>query len=570
LTEEQKSQISAGETKLAVIGWDAATWDLLTPWVEAGELPNLARLMGAGSFGTLRSTAMPLSPAAWSTIITGQNPARHGVFDWFQRKPGSYGVEYVHSGQISAKPIWKYFNEGGKRMGVFNLPMIYPALPIEGFMVAGMAAPNAQVPGLTYPDDLLGKMEANIGSYFVAETEVYMYGREAAYLQNMLDWLDYQRKVVLYLIDQQPCDVYLLVFMQSDHVQHKFWRYLDPKFPGYRPEYDRRYQEAIKRIYQRMDEILGELMDILGGESNYVLLSDHGAGPNYGVMYINRWLLEEGFLSLRRSPATWMKYLLAKSNAVSSIFSLAARLGIGKLAQMVSKPTRNKIVNSFLSFEDIDWGRTKAYARGAFGQIFVNLNGREPQGIVAPGEPYEQVVNEIIRKLRELRHPEAGGALISDIHCRDELLHGPYLERAADVMFSIRDYQYQSSVKLGLESKSILGPSEYEDSGSHRPEGVLVMAGPGIQNGAEIVNANVADVTPTLLALTDLPVPAGLDGRPLSEVFTPEQRAKIQIEEEVRSENSEGGFKIASESPELAGEELAQLEERLRSLGYLG
>jgi predicted AlkP superfamily phosphohydrolase/phosphomutase len=570
LTNKHEQSIDREAAKLVVIGWDAATWDLLTPWLEAGDLPNLAGLMERGSYGALRSTALPLSPAAWSTIITGQNPAKHGVFDWFQRKPGSYGVEYVHSGQILSKPIWKYFNEGGKSIGVFNLPMIYPAVPIEGFMVAGMAAPSAQVPGLTYPDDLLGIIEDKVGPYFVAEREVYKYGREEPYLQNMLTWLDYQKKVVLFLIERQPCDSYLLVFMQSDHAQHKFWRYLDPKFPGYNSGYDMRYQDAIKVVYQRLDKILGELVNILGDRSTYVLLSDHGAGPNYGVMYINRWLLEEGFLVLRRSLPTFMKSLLAKSNAISRIYNLVARIGLGTLAQLVSKPTRNKILNSFISFDDIDWKRTKAYARGSFGQIFVNLNGREPQGIVAPGENYQQLVNEIMDKLGSLRHPETGDALISDIHPKEELYHGPYLDRAADVMFSIRDYQYQSSVKFGLESKSIIGPSEYEDSGSHRPEGVLVMAGPGIRRGATMDNASVLDIMPTLLTLRGLSIPSGLDGRPLSEAFTDDQKARIHVEQEDYSENSERGFEPTLESPELGDEELAQLEERLRSLGYLG
>ena len=149
--------------KLVVIGWDGATWDLLTPWLEAGELPNLAELMESGSCGAIQSTPLPLSPAAWSTIITGQNPGKHGVFDWFERKPHSYDVDYVHTGRIASKTIWQYVNESGKRMGVFSLPMIYPAAPIDGFMVSGMAAPSASAARFTYPDSLLEELEMNVG-----------------------------------------------------------------------------------------------------------------------------------------------------------------------------------------------------------------------------------------------------------------------------------------------------------------------------------------------------------------------------------------------------------------------
>lgn len=543
--------------KLVVIGWDAATWDLLTPWVEAGELPNLARLMARGSWGRLQSTPLPLSPAAWSTIVTGQNPGKHCVFDWFERKPGSYAVEYVHTGCIAAKTLWQYFNAGGKRVGIFNLPMVYPAAPIEGFMLSGMAAPNARAAGFAYPPELLGELEQNFGPYPVAEAEVFKVGREGEYLRSMLDWLDYQRKVVRYLITHQSCDAYLFVFMQSDHVQHKFWRYLDSPSP---------YRDAILRIYRILDEILGELLEVFGERVTFVLLSDHGAGACDGVMYLNRWLRQEGLLYLRRHPLTWLKYALAKSNLILRFYRLASTIGLGRLANLISKPARNWVLSSFLSFDDIAWRRTRAYARGSFGQIFVNLRGREPQGIVSRGEEYERLVGEILVKLRALSHPESGEPLITDLRRRAEGLSGPYLERAADVLFSIQGYRYQSSVKLGVESSSILGPSEYEDSGSHRMDGILVMAGPGILPGLKIEEAALTDVLPTLLALADLPIPQGLDGRPLAEVFTPAQAARVHLTIQDLSSHQESKHTTTG----LDNAEQAQLEERLRSLGYLG
>ena len=202
--------------------------------------------------------------------------------------------------------------------------------------------------------------------------------------------------------------------------------------------------------------------------------------------------------------------------------------------------------------------------------------------------------------LRSLRHPETSAPLITGLRRRDEVLHGPYLERAADILFHIQDYLYQSSVRLGLESPGLLGASEYEDSGSHRPEGILVMAGPGIQPGAGLADATVADILPTLLALAGLPLPAGLDGRPLVEALAPDIKDQLraraaddpvleaaaqfsetgtkaarlageQVVERPVSEQAAGNSGAASPAePELTAEELAQLEERLRNLGYLG
>jgi predicted AlkP superfamily phosphohydrolase/phosphomutase len=553
------------EKKIIVIGWDGATWDLLVPWLEAGELPNLASLMKSGSFGTVKSTALPLSPAAWSTIITGQNPGKHGVFDWFERKPGSYDVDYVNTGRIATKTIWQFVNEAGKQMGVFSLPMIYPATPIDGFMVSGMAAPNAKAAHFTYPESLLEELESNVGPFLLAEEEVFQYGRESAYVDSLLRWLAYQNNAAKYLIKNKQCDIYLFVFMQTDHAQHKLWRYIDPGFPDSDPDRDAQYKDSLLRVYQAMDRNLGDLMSFIDDDTSLLVLSDHGAGPCHGIMYVNRWLRKEGLLSINHDINTRFKSWLAKHNFFLRGYKLISKLGLGWLANMVSKPARNRVLSGFLSFDDVDWAKTKAYSRGAFGQIYINLEGREPQGIVKQGDEYERLVSEIMQKLAILKHPESGGQLITDIRRSEEVFHGPCIERAADIIFSVQDYLFQSSVKFDVEGDGILGKSEYDDSGTHRIDGILVMAGSGIKQGERIQGAQVADITPTLLALADVPVPNDLDGRILEEALSDEQKNRIQ-----RIKPTEVGKVVNDQAMDLDTDEKSQLEERLRNLGYLG
>jgi predicted AlkP superfamily phosphohydrolase/phosphomutase len=547
---------------LLLIGWDAATWDLLTPWIKAGHLPNLDRLMKRGVSASIRSTPSPLSPSAWTTIITGQNPGRHGVYDWFERIPKSYAVEYVHTGQIGAKPIWEYFTAGGKSLGVFNVPMIYPAAPLTGWMFSGMAAPNAHAKNFSYPPELVREIEERNGAYITAEAEIFKLGREAAYLKDMLDWIQYQRRVIFDLIDHKPCDAYLLVFMQSDHAQHKFWRTLDPSFPGYNADRDAPFADAILKVYQSLDALLGEIMDRFAG-SNIMLLSDHGAGAMHGVMPINRWLKERGYLHLKRAPSVFVKYWLAKSKIILRAYRVAAMLGLGHVASLVSKSSRNKVLSSFLSFDDVDWSRTRAYSRGAFGQIFINVMGREPNGIVSRGKEYDDLVQEIKHALSGLCHPETNQPLITDLRSRAEVLSGQYVDRAADILFSIQNYRYQASTRFGVESDHLLEPSEYEDSGTHRMDGILVMSGPSIDPAGKIESAGVEDILPTALALIGLPVPSSIDGRPLLNAFTESTRANVQIVEVQHQDH-------ASESaPDMSAAEREQLEKRLRELGYL-
>jgi predicted AlkP superfamily phosphohydrolase/phosphomutase len=547
-----------------ILGWDAATWDLLIPWIQDGYLPNLAGLMDDGAYGSLISTPLPVSPAAWTTIITGKNPAKHNVYDWFSRKPDSYDVTYVNTGQIMTRALWDYLDDAGLRIGVFNLPMIYPAAQVNGFMVSGLAAPNPNLKDFAYPPSLVGEIEAEFGPYKHAETEVYKYGREKEYFDDVMQWAAYQEKSLGLLMERHPCDVYCLVFMQTDHVQHKLWRYMDSTYPGYDPDHDGKYKDFILSTYQHLDEMLGSWRSAFGRETHFLLISDHGAGPVHGVMYINRWLLEKGYLQLRRDLTTQAKKWLARTNVITRLYNLVAKLGLGKVANLVSKPTRNNVLNSFLSFSDIDWSRTKAYARGSFGQIFINLRDREPSGIVDRGSGYDDIIADLINDLQGLRHPETGESLITDIQRPQNVYTGPYLSQAADIMFSIQNYQYQSSVKMGFESSGILGSSEYGDSSTHRPEGVFVMAGPGIQKIGQISEAQVTDVLPTALGLLGIPIPTDLDGAPITEALTLEQRQQLNWV-------TPGGESSPDHpEPALNPEDITEIETRLRDLGYLG
>jgi predicted AlkP superfamily phosphohydrolase/phosphomutase len=192
---------------------------------------------------------------------------------------------------------------------------------------------------------------------------------------------------------------------------------------------------------------------------------------------------------------------------------------LGKLKKYLSPSLQHDLANSFISFKDIDWEHTKAFAYGEYGQIFINLKGREPQGIVKPGEEYEQLLNEITHRLLKLIHPETGERMIQEVYRKDALYHGPMVEKAPDLTFAIGDFRYDSSVRFGLGLKEIFGPPEFEDSGTHRREGVFIASGPGIKNGYKIEKAKLFDIAPTTLYLFDLPIPTDMDGELLLEIF---------------------------------------------------
>lgn len=557
VTELNKGQFP----ELVVFGWDAVSWELLQPWLGES-LPTLSGLMERGSHAAVQSTHIPVSPAAWSSIITGVNPGRHGVFDWYQRSPGSYAMEYVHSGRNQAVPFWSYLNEAGKTVGVVNLPMIYPAVPVDGFMISGMAAPGPEASGFCFPPELLQEAEKALGPYRMDEGVVFKAGQEQPYFDALLEWVEYQKQLVTHLIQTSSVDVLFFVFMQSDHVQHKFWRYMDPAFPGYDPERDATFANAVRDVVIAMDQALGEIIAPLPQDTNIMILSDHGAGANHGVFYVNQWLMKNGWLALKNNLATRFKLWLARTDVISHAYRIVSWMGLSKLVLLVSKPARDQVMNSFLSLKDIDWTRTRAYASGSIGQIMLNLEGREPQGIVQV-EDADDVLLQLSGELAKLRHPETGDPLIDQITLRDHVFYGPHVQNGADLMFTIDRYRISPSRKLGLEKKSLLGISEYEDSGSHRMEGILVLAGPAANQSRERFQGTVFDITPTLLAITGVPIPDNLDGEPLYSMLSKNTVQSVQmVQADQRSI-----FRL--NKPDLDAQELAVLEDRLQSLGYL-
>ena len=127
--------------RVLVIGLDGATFDLIEPWKE--ELPNLAGLMEGGAWGRLRSTVPPVTFPAWTSLATGTNPGRHGIFDFTQRVPGAYRVEFVNATFRRQPSVWRHLSKAGRRVGVMGLPAAYPPEAVNGFFISGFDSPVA-------------------------------------------------------------------------------------------------------------------------------------------------------------------------------------------------------------------------------------------------------------------------------------------------------------------------------------------------------------------------------------------------------------------------------------------
>ena len=539
-----------------MIGLDGAPFSMIQKWAEEGILPNLQKMIRTGAFGPLQSSYLPETPIAWTSIVTGKNAGKHGVFDWGARvQQGRYDIGVTTSRSSMEIPLWEMMGEENKKAGIFNVPLTYPPKPLNGFLVSGFDTPSAKV-CFTYPASLSDEIRSRIKDYVIAVQEAYTRGNEERYVEGLLFCLEKKEETVLYLIDRYEADFSLYVFMELDHLHHKLWRLVEEG-----SEEDRR---LFQKVYRRMDETVGKLVNKFDDDTTFIVLSDHGAGPLEGVMFINKWLMDLGWLKMKKGPSLYIKSFLSRTDFIAKVYRLISKFGLGRFGKLLPASLQHNLATSFISFEDVDWDETKAYAFGEWGQIFVNLEGREPQGKVKPGKEYEELLGEIRKELLKIVHPRTGEKMIEEVLRKEELYQGPMLEKAPDLTFAIGSLRYDSSVRFGFGLKEIFGPPEFEDSGTHRRQGIVIASGKAIKTGYRIEGATLVDIAPTALYLLDLPIPANMDGRMLGGMFEEDWLEAHPIKLSERASEMP-----VSEAEKMSSEEMEMVKKRLRSLGYL-
>ncbi len=565
-----QSPISNLQSPILVVGLDGATLDLIRPWAEAGYLPNLARLIESGASGELESTLPPVTSPAWPSFMTGKHPDRHGVFDFIRPNLGAAHLragafDMVNASQIDGRTVWEYLSDAGLRVGVLNVPVTYPPRKVNGYLVPGLLSPDQGK--TTYPPDFLKPYEAELGPYRLTPRVSYKPGNEDDFIADVFDLIETQARYVLRLARDYPTDFLMVHFLATDVAQHALWKHQDATHPYHRPDEAARYGTALRDIYARLDKAVGQLIEQLPADTTVIVMSDHGFGPLHRIVNLNNFFIERGLMALKRAP--WVQaraWAFRRGLTPAAIWRVIERAGLQDMVWRVSKKARNEVVSKFLSFEDVDWSRTLAYSIGHVGQVYLNVQGREPHGIIAP-QDYVSVREQVMVALRELRDPGTGRPLVERIIPREQSAGeparepGPYLERGPDLHVVMEDYRTIAFPLFAADGK-IVTQQIRGDSGGHRRHGVFIACGPEVRRGPAVVGARIVDLAPTILHLMGVPVPDDMDGRVLEDILTGEFAARRQV---VR----QAAAWVDSSPVDFSDDEQVEVEERLRALGYL-
>ncbi|MEW5911446.1 MAG: alkaline phosphatase family protein [Thermodesulfobacteriota bacterium] len=439
------------ENKLFVLSLDGVSHTFARRLAASGVMPNLGRLLPQGALAAVDSVLPTVSTVAWASYMTGVNPGKHGIFGLVDRHPNPFSTLIPTSRDIKAPTLWEILGRAGKRVGVINVPLTYPPRKVNGFMVAGFLSPDlAQA---TFPVELAPRlMEMD----YRIEVDISLaHSEPEMFLSELAETMTRRFKAAFQLMSEEPWEFFQLHLTGPDRINHFYWA----AWEDGEEEAGRRFEE----FYRLLDSYLGELLEQLPAGCPLVLVSDHGFTRTLGVVYINHWLEQNGYLLFGRG-----KKELKNQHPDSKAYSLIP------------------------------------------GRIYINLQGREQTGSVVQGRPYEELREELIHRIGGLSHPETGQALVKKVHRREDIYHGPHVIKAPDLVIEPAP-GFDFKANLGV--KGLLAPPE--TSGMHTYEDALFYLG-GMRAELPGQGLKLEDVASVLLSVMKIATPPSMDGRPLA------------------------------------------------------
>lgn len=546
------------KSKLVLIGLDGGTFRLLHPLVNRGVMPTLARFLRGGASGTLLSTHPPMTCPAWPTMFTGMNPGKHGIFSFTCRKGGEGKPHTASLLDVRVPAIWELVGNAGSRVGVMNVPITFPAQPVNGFMVSGFPAPDG-LPEVMWPREEYAKMMHKLPEFAVnwpglgqrARTELAI----ASLIESANDLLRARIRAFEYSLDQHKVDFCFLVFEYTDKVQHWFYPLLDSMTNASRAHEAPKALNLLQEGYREIDAAITRLVERFGENANYIIVSDHGFGPVDRVIYLNHLLEQNDLFTARR-----IKALTAKAASLGKLpLRIRSRLGLAQDEPWHRLDTWKSPLTNF--------PRAKAFAGHQYEQaVYINVVGRCPHGIVEQGPEYEVVRRKVVDVLRQAKDPRTGELIFEGVWPCEEIYTGEYVQNSPDVVFDLTPgYVVSAGIGLSaiLDGGFMRDARESDGTGFHRPDGIFIGYGPAFRSTQE-VKATLLDVAPTALALMDVVPPAEMDGRIIEEAIWPQSLPSsgkaMKVSSPVQKRSSDSVYSLDDEM---------EIARRLADLGYL-
>lgn len=509
------------EGRTIVIGVDSLDLLLVERWAAEGRLPFLASQLRDSSFARLSTPTRVLQGALWPDLISGQSPGHHGTYFLTQITNGTYDLDRISADRVGAMPYYGILDAQGVRCAIVDFPHVMPIEGFKGLHIVDWLSEFQTWHFTVQPAARKREIEERFGILrpeggYGSTTNSLDGHRE---LRHKLEkTLKMKTALAKELLERDDLDHICVVFGEAHKAGHFFWKYMDPSHPDHMVV-EPFLRDGIRDIYQLLDGYLSELAKRVTPRDNLVIFTEHGMQANYrGDQFMVPILQRLGLCpkadnnSAAGGPDKSWKAGLYSGGTRRAMHSVLKKLAP---ESVVRRLRRRFGVNAH-----IDWSRTKAIHlptdRNSF--LRINLRGREPEGTVAPGKEYDELLSLIEREFRALVNVDTGRPAVEDVFKIQELCSGPRVNELPDLAIL-----WSTAAPIAAVESPRLGRIDLrvqEDrTGNHRPGGFVLARGPKIRNDVRDMDAHLLQLPTTLLALHGIPRPDHYEMPPLTELL---------------------------------------------------
>ena len=494
-------------TKILLLCVDAADADLIETWSEAGYLPTWQSLRHQGFVATLENAPGLYSGAVWPSFYTSLWPGRHGRYFFRQIVTGSYKIAPFTANDVKREPFWNAVSRAGRRIAVIDVPKSPLTTSPNVLQIADWGTHDRDYDDThCSPDVLLSELTARFGTDPVGTCDFYDHDLEGMrrLRDRLIERIQKKEAMLADFLRQSGWDLFIGAFSESHCAGHQFWHIHDATHPKHDPDQLAALGDPLLDVYRAIDGALGRLIRIVGDDVHVLVYASHGMAAHYDGTF----LLDE---------------VLRRLDGMAPAFEHRAVQALVPLWRMLPQRWRTA-VRGLVTVVDESTRLSDRRRRTCFvvptndncAGIRVNLRGREPQGRVSAGDDYDAFCRGLVAELKELVNVQTGRSAVRAVHRTDRIFPGEYCDDLPDILVQWhRDTPFSglSSPKVG----KVLGTYSGCRTGDHRPGGLLVACGPGLQASKSAVRASVVDIAPTISSALGVAL-EDVDGRPIQAI----------------------------------------------------
>jgi predicted AlkP superfamily phosphohydrolase/phosphomutase len=525
--------------RVLIIGLDGFTWRLGRDFMAEGVMPHLAKLLQGGCHGDLRSVIPPETAPAWASFQTGCLPGKTSIFASHRYDHKLKKLSLNSYADIAVPSIWELADEANRKIVSLNMPVTSPPPKVKGVVIPGFLCPQLSEETV-YPPEAYGRYIANRKDYLIVNSHDKDTVAETVARAILTERV--RAELALELMKDIDWDIFCVQMQSSDPLQHRLWRFVSQAELG-------RERNEVVQFYRFCDETINRIMDAAGPEVLTLIVSDHGFCGARCSVAVNVWLRQRGYLQLLpdKPRSTWSavkEALKRRSRAallLARLWGRIRRLSVAGSSSPV-QPYCHRVLQHVRRIVDFE-NTTVFCLGGAAGLLYINADPQRRATL------QRRLNSELLREFG----PGARDPVIAKITSGIET-YGKECDFSA-LPDLVLEYERGCESKIDPLGEAVI--ESKEPDGTHDRQGIFVAYGPGVSNGIRL-DADIVDISPTVLAYLGIPVPRYVDGKVLSELFNEPlvpQYADVHRPGPIATEYSDA--------------EQARVEEQLRKLGYL-